>query len=332
MEVASCTHESTQYEGPEETFKGFQSTLNNDYPLTEKLSKKTFKLQNPNQKVALLQRAGPYLSTKASHNYIVVLAGFPTKSELQQYVASTDLCMLTQIIPSCKFVYVGSKQESESVQLERVNTIINNTKSFYDEYMQKEKEYIKTRMSLNPEQQEDYISKMKVEAYEKNKLKKSLEENIEKTTQLFKEKYSNQTSINLYKQTQLQTQNFAVISVLRDPYKNLGPDEIEHDYAVAIWQLFNQQSEAEAYLSDYLQHHFPHYDSFIVPTNSLLNLEHTRTDLDDADKTYRFQVQTDTYIDEIRNQQLLEEINEKFPPKNEENEENKEKSESENTK
>ena len=98
-----------------------------------------------------------------------------------------------------------------------------------------------------------------------------------------------------------------MISILRDPYKELGPTEVETEWAVAFWK-FGTLKESQEYLSDTLQHVCKKWDHYIVKAGKPIPLEFQRTGVDDCDVFYRHQVEMDIAAGYKSNDALAEEL------------------------
>ena len=278
--------------------------------MTKKLGKSAVPLHLPSQTCCLVSKAGPELSTKASSVVIQIVGTFADPKERQLHIEESTFNMLTFMADTCKPFFVGSRELPPDEQTAAVERIVQNTHIAYQKRIQKEREYIQQKRDGEETVYEEAVK----EAQEKKEFLQQVEDTIHDINQNFF------NSVKKCKETKRRTvgkfspmsvipgQAFAVVSILRDEQKELEPDQIEDEWAVAVWGCFPTKSEAEIYKSDTLQHERTEWDHFIVPMYKPLYLDLTRTKLQSAKNVFRFDVHTQIEAQQQADERMIEEL------------------------
>ena len=295
---------------PQELKFGFRSTLDGDYEVTKKLGKTAVPLHLPDQTCCLVSKAGPELSTKASSVVIQIVGTFSDPQERQQHIEESTFNMLTFMADTCKPFFVGSRELSPDEQTAAVERIVENTHIAYQNRIEKEREYIQKKRNGEETIYEEAVK----EAQEKNDLLQQVEDTIHDINQSFfhsvkQSKETKRRTVSKFSpMSAIPGQAFAVVSILRDELKELEPDQIEDEWAVAVWGCFPTKTEAEIYKSDTLQHERPEWDHFIIPNYKPLYLDLTRTKLQSAKNVFRYDVHTQMEAQQQADERMIEDL------------------------
>ena len=282
----------------------YRSTLNGDFDRTAPLSAVPVPLYPPDQSVCLVGKAGPHLSTKAPTVHIQATAGFEDHDELQAFVEECSLNMLHMQAPMQKLVYVGATEKTPEDQIATVNHIQEATERYFDEAMAEEERLENERRTNGFDFETDTA-----DANKRKQVKEDTTAHINKTLSQWSTSVKKEHKKRVVKrQRDFQPGQFTcVISILRDPYKELAPTDIETEWAVAFWK-FGTLAESQQYLSDTLQHAYPKWDHYIVKAGKAISLEFQRTGVDGCDVFYRHQVETDLLSGLKANDEMAEEL------------------------
>lgn len=282
----------------------YRSTLNGDFDRTAPLSAVPVPLYPPDQSVCLVGKAGPHLSTKAPTVHIQATAGFEDHDELHAFVEECSLNMLHMRAPMQKLIYVGASEKTPEEQIATVNRIQEATEQQFDEAMAEEERLENERRTNGFDFEMDAA-----EAKKRKQIKEDTTAHVNKTlshwSTCVKKEHKKQV---VKRQRDLQPGQFTcVVSILRDPYKELAPTEIETEWAVALWK-FGTLAESQQYLSDTLQHAYPKWNHYIVKSGKAISLEFQRTGVDGCDVFYRHQVETDMISGLKANDEMAQEL------------------------
>lgn len=303
-----------------------KSTDNGDYELTKPLSKRRIALKNPMYDKAIVGIAGPYTATY-SPKFAIKITACLSNCEIDSFIENAEFCMYSVKTDMYSGFYVGKPLSSEE-EARRKAEIIKNQEKHYKEKLEEDKAYQKQERKRFLQQQIklNRISRLKKASKECEKKEHKVLNNAgEKDDKDDKDVLAtageaqdsqqqnqgpkpNAKKVSLFNQPYIPGQLFAVISVLRDPYKALSYEERENEWVIFVWGAFNSESEATAYLSDTLQHEFPYYNSFIVPMNKILYLDETRNSDMEAKKIFRYDIQQIIYDKFVNDQSYIEEL------------------------
>tara|TARA_B100001093_G_scaffold378570_1_gene363890 strand:- start:17368 stop:18516 length:1149 start_codon:yes stop_codon:yes gene_type:complete len=320
-----------------------QSTLDGDFEKTARLSNSLIPLENPLFNTAVIGVAGPEQPTKSCSCVIKITACLLDK-DVSSFVESSTFQMAHMTTQMYRPFFIGDKQVSAELQLEKVKYIISQTERFYDMVQQHEREYRQQQLSkldnaknagkarevdqadqadqANVDNEVDKVDETTkqintvINTYFNYEIKEEVDKAIEKRHQIFKEQTeatlnleNKSKCVNLFKEDcRIPGQNYACISVLNDPFKEVDANDIEREYVVIVWGAFNKSSDADAYQSDTLQHERPKYRHFVVPMHRLLILDHIRGTLADTRSTFKYAVQTEKYQAELKNKSIIEKL------------------------
>ena len=308
--LSEQTHETAEAGAPKELKFGFRSTLDGDYEITKKLGTTAVPLRLPGQACCLVSKAGPELSTKASSVVVQIVGTFADEQERQMHIDESTFNMLTFTAKTAEPFFVGSRELSSEEQVAAVDRIVSNTETAFDQRMQEEREYIERKKTGDA----DVHQELEENAQKQNRYLQKVEETIHGINQSF---FHNIKSNRERKKMAVRKfspmscvpgQAFSVVSVLRDPLKEIEPDQIEDEWAVAVWGCFSTSSEAEIYKSDTLQHERHKWDHYIVPMYKPIFLDLTRTKLSSAKNVFRFDVHSEMEARQLADESMIEEL------------------------
>lgn len=294
----------------QDTKFGFRSTLDGDYDITKKIGTSAVPLMLPDQMCCLVSKAGPELSTKASSVAIQIVGTFADTRERQLHIEESTFNMLTFTANTGEPFFVGSRELPPQEQTEVVDRIVTNTETAFDARMEKEKGYIERKKTGDESIYEENVQQAKIE----NKYVQQVEDTIKSLNQSFfmntkKNKETKKRTVRKFSPlSSIPGQVFAVVSILRDPMKELEPDAIEDEWAVCLWGCFPTYSEAEIYKSDTLQHERVKWDHYIIKMYKPIYLDFTRTKLSSAKNVFRYDVHSQMEAQQLYDESMIKDL------------------------
>ena len=252
---------------PAEKKESLQSTTDASTELatTAKMGAETLPVPLPDQKIALIQFAGPTQLTRTEGPHAFRLVGFFLDDDDAEDGLEDLPKVATCKAPTANDITFGSeagvkepeKQVAFIKDARKCNAMeILKTKQEFDEYVLN-RQNPDNADRLNAEEQQD----IKEQRERKLGVQKALEEGVQKARAEYKTKKKRQKVRRLKEAHVIPGQRYAVVSIDFHP-SDTGA--IKNQWVLTLWGAFPDEKGANAYLSDTIQHHAPNNKTTVV--------------------------------------------------------------------
>ena len=300
--------DSEEENGLKSVMEGRKSTTGGDFALTKKSGLPMYPVDIPQQKYALVGVAGPAAHlTKASSFCIQVSGFFPTERERDEFEAEGNVHFTHAKVPIARSFYLGKENKSPEDQIKYVEETYSQLETSCKDNEQKFDEYVDKKQATNNEKESR--SQLDKDDFEKSKKKEKDDEKlraqIQKSNDAFFKESKARKDIKSVKRTKatetVLNQKYAVVSIYYDQKEHeqaLQSDNIFLDnFCVAVFGGFESQDQANAHISDTLQHELPCMPFWSVEMYKPIYLDFVRLQVVNPGikKIYKHQIMQDEF-------------------------------------